>query len=175
MVVICGQFTGGSGKADNGKSVDTGEADGRGISVIENKGRVETGIGKLLKPGGGEIALIGVDFDSVWEAVDTVAVTDVGLDELVVVDVLVDFDRVDGVSEWVDGTGKTAFLVKVLDERDNLDETVVVDESEDGIEKSENEYVDEYVEELDRFEDELVELIDELNESDELVDLVVER
>ena len=63
MAVICGQFTGGSGKANNGKFVDIGEADGRGMSVIENKGRVETGIGKLLKPVGGEIILIGVDFD----------------------------------------------------------------------------------------------------------------
>ena len=97
-------------------------------------------------------------------------VTGVGVDELVNVD-------------RVDGRGKVAVLVKVLDERGNLDEAAVVDESEDGTERSENEYVDEYDEsvgvcrsaELDRFEDEVVESIDELNESDELVDLVVEK
>ena len=70
-----------------------------------------------------------------------------------------------------------------VDELDNVDrvdgvsETAVVDESEDGIERSENECVYEYDKsvdvcksaELDRFEDEVVESIDELNESDELV------
>ena len=58
--------------------------------------------------------LVGEGADVVWEAVDTVVVTGVGVDELE------DVDRIDGISE-----------------------SAVVDESEDEVEISENECVDE--------------------------------
>ena len=71
-----------------------------------------------------------------------------------------------------------------VDELDNVDrvdgvsESAVVDESEDEIERSENECIDDYDKsvgvcksaDLDRVEDEVVESIDEFNESDELVE-----